>query len=83
MSKTSGTDPIHYFYSMQQDLRVDGRSRLDYRSGELIMNPVSNAHGSLRLKLAETDVMVSGRVDLGVPDAETPLLGKVIFSVDW
>jgi exosome complex RNA-binding protein Rrp42 (RNase PH superfamily) len=47
------------------------------------MNPVSNAHGSLRLKLAETDVMVSGRVDLGVPDAETPLLGKVIFSVDW
>lgn len=62
---------------------MDGRSRLDYRSGDIEVNTVTNSHGSIRLRLAETDVIVAAKVDLGIPKPETPDQGVINFLVDW
>jgi len=47
------------------------------------VNCVSNSHASIRIQLAETDVIIAAKVDMGVPDEETPHLGKIDFLVDW
>jgi exosome complex component RRP42 len=62
---------------------VDGRSRSDYRQGEIQLNVVSNSHGSVRITLGETDVIVATKVDLGVPELDRPDQGTIKFLVDW
>jgi len=47
------------------------------------MNSVSNCHGSIRIKLAETELIVAAKVDLGIPAEESPHLGRIDFLVDW
>jgi exosome complex component RRP42 len=44
---------------------------------------VSSAHGSVRFRLAETDVIVAAKVELGTPDVDRPEQGKIEFLVDW
>jgi len=78
----SEEEKYYLMRGVRENKRVDGRSRLDYRSGDLEMNYVSNAHGSLRIQLAETDVIIAAKVDLGIPDPETPELGKINFLMD-
>ncbi len=68
---------------LQQDVRVDGRSRSDYRQGDINLNEVTNSHGSIRVRLGETDVIVATKVDLGIPDPERPDQGTIKFLVDW
>lgn len=62
---------------------MDGRTRFDYRSGNMEVNVVTNSHGSLRLQLGETDVIIATKVDLGVPTVERPDQGTINFLVDW
>jgi exosome complex component RRP42 len=67
---------------VKQNLRADGRSRVDWRvaSGEL--GPVPQAAGSARFRLGGTDVIVSVKGDIGKPTLEKPLEGAVICTVD-
>jgi exosome complex RNA-binding protein Rrp42 (RNase PH superfamily) len=34
------------------------------------MNAVTNSHGSVRVRLGETDLIVAAKVDLGTPEAD-------------
>jgi len=62
---------------------VDGRSRQDYRQGDLTMDAVTNCHGSVRVRLGETDLIVASKVDLGAPEEGRPAQGTINFLVDW
>ncbi|KZS18532.1 Exosome complex component RRP42 [Daphnia magna] len=71
---------IHH--GVQDDLRCDGRTRLDYRPIILETGLVSNASGSSRLRLANSDVLVGVKVELASPLSEKPLEGRLEFFVD-
>ncbi|XP_050548413.1 exosome complex exonuclease RRP42-like, partial [Daktulosphaira vitifoliae] len=62
--------------------RCDGRSRQDYRPMELEMDIVSNANGSARLRLANSDILVCVKVEIDSPLPETPKDGKIEYFVD-
>jgi exosome complex component RRP42 len=64
------------------DLRADGRSCEDYRHMEVETDVVSNAAGSARLRLANTDVLVGVKVEIGEPLADQPDEGCIRFFVD-
>ncbi|KAH3744793.1 ribosomal protein S5 domain 2-type protein [Pelomyxa schiedti] len=67
---------------VRQDLRTDGRGRVDYRPLTIETSVVPQANGSARARVAGTDVVVGVKVELGEPDVTTPDDGRVLFSVD-
>nr|SVE93245.1 EOG090X0CWA [Moina brachiata] len=71
---------IHH--GVQDDLRCDGRSRLDYRPIYLETGIVSNASGSARLRLANSDILVGIKVELAAPSPDKPSEGRIEFFVD-
>lgn len=40
-------------------------------------------HGSARLRIGNTDVLVGIKVELDTPNLDTPHEGKLEFFVDW
>lgn len=74
---------LRQIYCLQDDFRADGRSRRDYRPMELETGLVSNASGSARLRLANTDILVGVKTEIDVPNPLTPEFGKLEFFVDW
>nr|SVE85742.1 EOG090X0CWA [Daphnia pulicaria] len=71
---------IHH--GVQDDLRCDGRTRLDYRPIILETGLVSNASGSARLRLANSDILVGVKVELASPFPDKPKEGRLEFFVD-
>lgn len=71
------------FVVLKENFRCDGRSRQDYRPLELEMDIVSNANGSARLRLANSDVLVCVKVEIDTPLPEAPKDGKIEYFVDW
>lgn len=65
-----------------QNVRMDGRGRLDYRPMALEVNLVAQANGSARLVLSDTDVLVGIKAELAEPDAATPTAGRIHVSVE-
>ncbi|KAK6178478.1 hypothetical protein SNE40_013264 [Patella caerulea] len=62
--------------------REDGRGCEDYRHMEIETGVVSNTSGSARLRLANTDILVGVKAELGVPSPEKPDSGCIEFFVD-
>lgn len=50
---------------------------------ELETDLVSNASGSARLRLANTDILVGIKTEIDKPNYLTPNRGKIEFFVDW
>ncbi|XP_017778507.1 PREDICTED: exosome complex component RRP42 [Nicrophorus vespilloides] len=69
-------------HSVEENFRIDGRQRGDYRPMELETNIVAPSFGSARLRLANTDVLVSVKLEIDSPTLEQPKLGKIEFFVD-
>jgi exosome complex component RRP42 len=67
---------------LQENFRIDGREREDYRPMELETNIVAHAFGSARLRLANTDVLVAVKLEVDAPFPEKPREGKLEFFVD-
>ena len=67
---------------IEQNVRVDGRARDDYRSMTLELGVVPQASGSARLRLGATDVMVAVKADIGTPPRENPDHGRLQCSVE-
>lgn len=67
---------------VEQNVRNDGRQRLDYRAFSLQTNVIPHASGSARFKLDHTDVLVAVNTELGQPDTDAPDSGKLVFSVE-
>jgi exosome complex component RRP42 len=67
---------------IDQDIRADGRRRVDFRPFEVELNSIPQAIGSARLKLGQTDVLVGIKADIGRPSMEAPNKGTVNCAVD-
>ncbi|XP_055918783.1 exosome complex component RRP42 [Eupeodes corollae] len=78
----SEAEKTFILHGVEEDFRCDGRSRCDYRPMELETDVVSNASGSARLRLANTDVLVGVKTEIDVPSFRTPDKGKIEFFVD-
>lgn len=69
-------------HGVEENFRVDGRGREDYRPMELETDIVAHAVGSARLRLANTDVLVTVKIEVDSPFPERPEEGKLEFFVD-
>lgn len=67
-----------------QNLRHDGRGRLDYRflSVEVGLLPLANGSSRVTLMTGETEVIVAVKAELVAPDASTPDRGSVECDVE-
>ncbi|CAH1779932.1 unnamed protein product, partial [Owenia fusiformis] len=79
MSEAERTFILH---GIQDNVRSDGRGCEDYRPIELETEVVSNANGSARVRLANSDVLVGVKGELGKPSLDTPEHGRLEFFVD-
>lgn len=68
---------------MQANFRNDGRCRTDYRSMELETKLMDQVHGSSRIRIGNTDVLVGVKVEIDTPYPDSPFEGKIEFFVDW
>jgi len=67
---------------IEQNVRYDGRSRLDYRPFTVQLDVVPTANGSARIKLDSTDITVAVKVEIQEPGFSTPDQGSIVCSVD-
>merc|ERR1711894_19151 len=73
----SEAERIYILHGVQDDLRCDGRGCEDYRVMELETDVVSNSSGSARVRLANTDVLVGVKAELGEPHPDRPNEGRL------
>lgn len=69
-------------FNFEADFRNDGRRRCEYRSMEIETKLMPQTHGSARLHIGNTDILVGIKVELDVPHADKPNEGKLEFFVD-
>ncbi|KAL4856790.1 Exosome complex component RRP42 [Chlorella vulgaris] len=62
--------------------RNDGRKREDFRQLKVQLGMLAQATGSARVQLGETDVIVGVKAEIGVPDADRPDCGRIVFGVE-
>uniref|UniRef100_A0A131XFS0 Ribosomal RNA-processing protein 42 n=1 Tax=Hyalomma excavatum TaxID=257692 RepID=A0A131XFS0_9ACAR len=78
----SEAEKIYIVHGIQENLRCDGRSCLEYRFMELETGLVPNCSGSSHVRLANTDILVGIKAELDAPDPCAPHLGRIEFFVD-
>ncbi|XP_074660064.1 exosome complex component RRP42-like [Tubulanus polymorphus] len=79
LSETERTFVLH---GVQDNFRCDGRSNEDYRHLEMETDVISNTTGSARVRLANTDILVGVKAELGEPLPERPEEGRIEFFTD-
>ncbi|AQK67413.1 3'-5'-exoribonuclease family protein [Zea mays] len=65
-----------------QDVRTDGRRRLQFRSLSVQTGVIPQANGSARVRLGATEIIASVKAELGKPSILHPDKGKVAIFVD-
>ncbi len=78
----SEAERTYILHGIQDDLRVDGRACDSYRYMEFETDVVSNTNGSTRFRLANTDILVGIKAEMGEPHPDTPNQGRLEFFVD-
>lgn len=78
----SSSEKEYIRLGVEEDIRADGRKRLDFRQFEVEVDVVPQAAGSARVRLGRTEVLVSIKTDIGRPDLAAPGKGNILCSVD-
>ncbi|KAF8726390.1 hypothetical protein HU200_019854 [Digitaria exilis] len=65
-----------------QDIRTDGRKRLQFRALSVETGVIPQANGSARVRLGATEIIASVKAELGKPSILHPDKGKVSIFVD-
>lgn len=78
----SEAEKTYVLHGVQENLRVDGRTREDLRPIEVETDLVTHTSGSSHLRLANTDILVGVKAELDVPLPNRPKEGRLVFSVD-
>ncbi len=76
IQQISSSEQSFLLDGIAQNLRNDGRSNLDYRHMTLETGFLTQTNGSSRIKLANTDILVSVKLETGPPDIQHPKRGK-------
>ncbi|EFJ48544.1 hypothetical protein VOLCADRAFT_90878 [Volvox carteri f. nagariensis] len=69
--------------SIENDVRLDGRSCHDMRPVELELGVIAQAAGSARLRMGATDVIVGVKVEVGSPSSSAPNQGRLQVTVEF
>ncbi|XP_066314381.1 threonine dehydratase 1 biosynthetic, chloroplastic-like [Miscanthus floridulus] len=73
----------HFIRSgIAQDLRSDGRKRLQFRALSVQTRVIPQANGSARVRLGASEIIASVKAELGKPSILHPDKGKVSIFVD-
>lgn len=83
MIKVSKSERNFIIEGVKENIRSDGRTKLDYRTITLETAIVQQSNGSARVKLANTDVLVGIKVEIGSPDINFPDQGRIEVRVEW
>lgn len=67
---------------VQCNMRLDGRERLDSRAFSLETGVLAQANGSSRVRLANTDILVGIKVEIGDVDPDFPDQGRLHVYVE-
>lgn len=78
----SEAEKMYIIHGIQENLRSDGRSCLEYRFVELETGVVSNCSGSSHVRLANTDILVGVKAEIDAPDPRFPDRGRIEVFVD-
>ena len=78
----SEAEKTFVLHGVEDNFRVDGRSRSDVRPMVLETDVVSHASGSCHLRLANTDILVGVKAELETPLPGAPDCGRLEFFVD-
>ncbi|MBD3304294.1 exosome complex protein Rrp42 [Candidatus Woesearchaeota archaeon] len=71
----------HILKSLKAGVRYDGRKLLDYREVSVEPN-VTNAEGSARVKIGDTEVLVGVKLAVEEPYPDTPEEGKLMVNTE-
>ena len=72
----SEAEKVFVLHGVQDDARVDGRARKELRPLKFETELVTHANGSAHLRLANTDVLVGVKAELGI------YLSKIVALVN-
>ena len=78
----SAGEQLYTLQGVADDIRDDGRSRLDFRHFTLEVGLFPQTGGSARLQVGGTDVLVAVTTELAEPDVASPDMGIVLVSID-
>lgn len=67
---------------IKKGLREDGRKPDDYRKIEIKTGTLSQANGSARVKLGNTEVLAGVKLDVGTPFPDTPDEGTLMVNTE-
>ncbi|KAI7898525.1 ribosomal protein S5 domain 2-type protein [Cokeromyces recurvatus] len=67
---------------VEDDCRADGRARFEYRHIVLESGLLSQASGSARCRLGDSDVLVGVKVEIGEVDPTRPNQGRLVCNVE-
>lgn len=79
----SEAERTYIVHGVQDNYRTDGRGCEDYRYVEIEVDVLSNANGSAKLSLGNTDVLVGIKADITEPSENRPDEGRLEFFVDF
>lgn len=78
----SSGEKTFILHGVDGNFRNDGRQRHQFRSMEIETKLMPQTHGSARLRIGNTDVLVGVKVELDTPYIDRPNEGKLEFFVD-
>ncbi|KAG0556295.1 hypothetical protein KC19_11G041500 [Ceratodon purpureus] len=82
MGALSAAEVSYIEGGIAQNLRSDGRGRLDFRNISIVTGVIPQASGSARCKVGGTDVMVSVKAELGSPPKGRPTHGGMMIKIE-
>lgn len=82
MVSISSAERQYIAEGIAQNIRNDGRSRMDYRHFGITLGVIPHANGSARLLLDTTDILVGINLEIGEPDSAKPKEGMIYCSVE-
>jgi hypothetical protein len=74
--------PVEYYKQfLSQNIRPDGRAKLELRNTSVMVNTIGTAHSSASVQLGETFVVAGIQLDLCTPSKDTHDRGKISIQV--
>ncbi|MFW6378894.1 MAG: exosome complex protein Rrp42 [Nanoarchaeota archaeon] len=72
----------HFTKSLQEDVRYDGRKRLDFRDVEIKTEMFNTAEGSAKVTCGDTEVIAGIKLSLGKPFPDRPDEGVLMVGCE-
>ncbi|MCX6710141.1 MAG: exosome complex protein Rrp42 [Candidatus Woesearchaeota archaeon] len=68
--------------ALSEEVRLDGRKPMEYRSIEVETGIIETAEGSAKVKIGETEVLCGVKMEIGTPYPDTPAEGTIAVNVE-